>query len=253
MSVLIFDSGLGGLSIRREIQRLRPDLSIHQFADHAWLPYGAKSADEICSRLLALIPDMVKRLNASLLVVACNTASTHTLPQLRACLDIPVVGVVPAIKPAASISKSKEIIVLATERTIASPYLNELIQQYASNCQITRLGANALVEFAESKLSGNSVDTAELRKLLPSAIFSSPADTIVLACTHFPLLKQELQAILPQKFNFVDSGSAIARRVSDLTPIHAKLVPAEFFSTGTLNQATIQLLQAESFSRINTL
>ena len=232
---------------------LRPDLSIHQFADHAWLPYGAKSADEICSRLLTLIPDMVKRLKSSLLVVACNTASTHTLPQLRACLDIPVVGVVPAIKPAASISKSKEIIVLATERTIASPYLNELIQQYAPNCQITRIGANRLVELAESKLSGNSVDTAELRKLLPSAIFSSSADTIVLACTHFPLLKQELQAILPQKFNFVDSGNAIARRVSDLTPIYSTSEPAEFFSTGTLNQATIQLLKAESFTRINTL
>ncbi len=232
---------------------LRPDLSVHQFADHAWLPYGAKSANDICSRLLAIIPAMVKRVNASLLVVACNTASTHTLPQLRAALSIPVVGVVPAIKPAARISKSREIIVLATERTIASPYLDELIQQYASDCTITRIGANRLVEMAESKLSGGAVDTTELRKLLPSASIPPSADTIVLACTHFPLLKEELEAYFSQQLDFVDSGNAIARRVSDLTPIQEKVEPAEFFTTGTLNQATIALLKSELFTRITTL
>jgi glutamate racemase len=253
VSVLIFDSGLGGLSIRREIQQLRPDLSIHQFADHAWLPYGAKSADDICSRLLSLIPEMVERVNASLLVVACNTASTHTLPQLRASLDIPVVGVVPAIKPAASISSNKEIIILATERTIASPYLDKLIQQHAADCKITCIGANRLVELAESKLSGCAVDTTELRRLLPSAEIPPTADTLVLACTHFPLLKQELQAVFPEGITFVDSGSAIARRVSDLTPIQEHSEPTEFFSTGTLNRATIQLLQAELFASVTAL
>ncbi|RMA81066.1 glutamate racemase [Umboniibacter marinipuniceus] len=253
MSVLIFDSGLGGLSIRREIQLLRPDLSIHQFADHAWLPYGAKRAEDIRSRMLTLIPEMVDRVNASLLVVACNTASTHTLPQLRATLNIPVVGVVPAIKPAAIQSATKSIAVLATERTITSQYLDELIQSYAANCQVTRIGANQLVELAESKLSGNAVDTSELRKILPRSLFPSSVDTLVLACTHFPLLKTELLSVLPDHIELIDSGNAIARRVSTLASLQSHPQPAEFFTTGTLNQATVRLLQAESFARITAL
>src|SRR5690606_22891926 len=147
-----------------------------------------------------------------LAVVACNTASTVALPRLRSQFALPIVGVVPAIKPAARLSANRIIRLLATPGTVARPYTQKLIDQFAADCEVIRVGSSELVEQAERKLRGEPVDLDLLRRIM-APIIEGGADTVVLGCTHFPLLQQELQLAAGRPLQWVDSGAAIARRV----------------------------------------
>ena len=137
--ILVFDSGVGGLSVAREIQQRLPLNPLVYASDNAFFPYGTKGETELIARVDVVIGELLLRYPAEILVIACNTASTLTLPHLRSKLNVPIVGVVPAIKPAALMSKTGVIGLLATPATVARPYTHELIREYAANCRVISL------------------------------------------------------------------------------------------------------------------
>jgi len=218
--LMVFDSGVGGLSVLAPIRALLPTAPIVYVADSAGYPYGTKSEAEIAARVPALLGRLAERFDPELIVIACNTASTIALGAVRAALDVPIVGTVPAIKPAAAISKSRVIGVLGTDATVRQPYVDRLSQEFASDCTVIRYGSAELVEMAEAKLRGEATDPAAYAHVL-DGLFSQPGgdriDTIVLACTHFPLVEEELKAAAPAHVSFVDGKEGIARRTAYLT------------------------------------
>lgn len=222
-NVLVFDSGVGGLSIAEQIQTSLPSLQLTYVGDTGFFPYGLKDEQTLSDRITFLLSRLCKKLHPDLIVIACNTASTLVLDRLRAELNIPIVGVVPAIKPAAQVSKTKTIGLLATQATVSRQYTHDLVEQYAKDCQVIYIGSPRLVEIAELKLNGQKLDSdtiQELRQVMQPFLNDKMAgklDTIVLGCTHFPLIKAELQACIPEfTGNWVDSGKAIANRVAFL-------------------------------------
>ena len=217
--ILIFDSGVGGLSVLAAIRAVLPEPAVVYAADNAGFPYGTKSEDEIAARVPALLGRLVERVRPALVVIACNTASTIALPHVRAALDVAVVGTVPAIKPAAERSRTRVIGVLGTDATVRQPYVDRLAAQFAGDCTIVRHGSARLVELAEAKLAGEPIAIAAVARELAGLTGQAGAgqlDTVVLACTHFPLLADELAAASPWPLGFVDGGAGIARRVAHL-------------------------------------
>jgi len=224
-TVLIFDSGVGGLSIYQEIRQLLPDIHYIYAFDNQAFPYGEKTEAFIVERVLKIVTRVQQQHPLTLVVIACNTASTLSLPTLRKHFFFPIVGVVPAIKPAVQLTRNKRIGLLATRATIHCTYLQDLIECFAVDCQIERLWSSELVKLAEKKLHGGSVSVDALRKILtPWLNMDSPPDTVVLGCTHFPLLAEELAKILPYNTQMVDSGAAIAHRVVWLLSLQQKAV-----------------------------
>ena len=217
--ILFFDSGVGGLSVLEPTMRLLPNAPIVYGADSAGFPYGRRSEAEIASRVPALLGRLVERFHPRLAVIACNTASTIALDHVRSALDLPVVGTVPAIKPAAETSRSRVIGVLGTEATVRQPYVDDLAAKFAADCTIIRHGSPELVELAEAKLAGEEIGMDAVRAAA-RPMFDAPdgdrIDTVVLACTHFPLLGEELRAAFPN-VAYVDGGPGIARRIAYLT------------------------------------
>jgi glutamate racemase len=217
--ILFFDSGVGGLSVLAPTRKLLPQAPIVYAADSAGFPYGKRTEAEIASRVPALLGRLVERFRPRLAVIACNTASTIALDHVRSALDLPVVGTVPAIKPAAEISKSRVIGVLGTEATVRQPYVDDLAARFAADCVLVRHGSPELVELAEAKLAGEEVSIEDVRAGA-QPMFDAPhgdaIDTVVLACTHFPLLGEELRAAFPD-VTYVDGGAGIARRIAYLT------------------------------------
>jgi len=216
--VLVFDSGVGGLSIFADIASALPTVPLAFACDNAAFPYGTKTETELLERVDVVLHALIARIQPRLVVVACNTASTVALPRLRRRFSLPIVGVVPAIKPAALISHNKVIGLLATPATVARPYTDELIREFAGNCAVIKVGSRELVELAEAKLRGATIAPVTLAPLLAPffADRNHSADTIVLGCTHFPLLRAELAAATPVPVQWLDSGAAIARRVASL-------------------------------------
>lgn len=216
-SILVIDSGVGGLSVCQAILARRPDIHITYYADDAYFPYGLLAEDKLIERLHSIVQGMLAQYQPSLIVFACNTVSTLVLPEFRERYDVSFVGVVPAIKPAAKLSETKHIALLATPATISRSYTDELINDFAVDCDVTRIGSSDLVVQAERRLFGDEVCQANIKEALkPLGSKSKPSiDTLVLGCTHFPFLKADIQNILPS-VNLVDSGDAIARRVDDL-------------------------------------
>jgi glutamate racemase len=255
MALLIFDSGFGGLSIQQAMKQRYPELLIHQFADHAHLPYGTKSPSFISHRLTTVVPQLVQQLEIDAVVVACNTASTHALSELRQRVRQPVIGVVPAIKPAALLTHCNHIVVLATTATVNSTYTQQLIDDHASSIKVTLIAADGLVSFAEEKVASGHVDTTQLSKYVAELITGiSEFDTVVLACTHFPLLKDELSAQLPNHIRLIDSGDAVARRLSDVTPSQSsRVAPATFISSAPLSLATHDAIKRFGFDQVELL
>jgi len=218
--LLIFDSGVGGLSVVGPIRSKLPHAPIVYVADSAGFPYGIKSEAEIAVRVPALLGRLAERFDPELIVIACNTASTIALDHVRAALDLPVVGTVPAIKPAAERSKTRVIGVLGTEATVRQPYVDRLSEAHAADCRVIRHGSAELVELAEAKLRGEPQDEAGYRRSL-EGLLAQPGgeeiDVVVLACTHFPLVEEELAAAAPRPLVFVDGKEGIARRTTWLT------------------------------------
>ncbi|HEX9806121.1 MAG TPA: glutamate racemase [Alteraurantiacibacter sp.] len=218
--ILIFDSGVGGLSVLGEMRKLLPGAPVIYAADTAGLPYGTKSEAEIAARVAGLLGRMSERYRPRLACIACNTASTIALGMVREVLEIPIVGTVPAIKPAAEITKTGVIGLLGTGATIRQAYVDNLEAEFAADKLLLRHACPALVSAAETKLRGGTPDPA----IFADAIAGLQAmeggkriDTIVLACTHFPLVEEELALAAGRDVQFVDGNAGIARRIAFLT------------------------------------
>ena len=224
-TVLVFDSGVGGLSVYREIREKLPEAHYIYVFDNEAFPYGEKSQEFIIDRVVRIVSAVAEKHDLATIVIACNTASTVSLPALRAKFtEIPIVGVVPAIKPAAKLTCNGVVGLLATRATVKRPYTHELIERFATDCKVHSLGSAELVELAERKLHGEEVPLDELRKILtPWLKMKEPPDTVVLGCTHFPLLADELLSVLPDGTRIIDSGAAIARRTAWLVVNQAKI------------------------------
>jgi len=224
--VLVFDSGVGGLSVAACIHRHLPGLEIVYLADNAGFPYGDKSETVVIDRCCTLIARALELHPSDVIVVACNTASTVVLPHLRAMTEVPVVGVVPAIKPAASKSINRRMGLLATPATVRRPYLDRLVDEFAGDCRVVRIGHPGLVRWAEDLVSGVEVPLGELNEVM-KPFREADVDTVVLGCTHYPLLLESLKQSLPSVCFWVDSGEAIARRVAWLLDQVGQLELAE--------------------------
>ncbi|BFU60343.1 MULTISPECIES: glutamate racemase [Rodentibacter] len=215
-SILFFDSGVGGFSIYQEVRALFPDHHYLYCCDNEGFPYSEKSEQIIIERTLKICRHIHTKYPLDLIVIACNTASTVVLPTLRQYFSIPIVGTVPAIKPAAEISQTKHIGLLATKGTVKRGYIDKLIQQFAYDCNVERLGSTLLAEMAEKKLYGYPVNITELANELAPWQSMSDLDTLILGCTHFPLIRKEIQQCLPQVKFFMQPGRAIAQRIKHL-------------------------------------
>ena len=213
--VLVFDSGVGGLTVAREIAVQRPSLGMDYAADTGFFPYGDKSDDALRTRLPKVCAALYAACHPDVFVIACNTASTLALDEVRAVLPVPVVGTVPAIKPAASMSVSGTIGLLATPGTIRRAYTAQLIDRFAAGKRVILHGSIELVALAEAVARGEAVPDqpfADAQSALFAADGGDDIDTIVLACTHFPLVRDRLQRTAPRSVDYIDSGAAIARQ-----------------------------------------
>lgn len=216
--ILMFDSGLGGLTVYREVVTARPQADFIYVADDAAFPYGAIEENALVTRVVALMGGLIESHRPDLVVIPCNTASTIVLPDLRRKFSVPFVGTVPAIKPACAASVTRRVSVLGTEATVQREYTRALIRDYAGDCQVTLVGSKKLAGYAEDELAGVPVTDAALREEIAAAFVDDGkrTDTIVLACTHYPLLIERLRTLATWPVNFIDPAPAIARRVVDL-------------------------------------
>ncbi len=217
--ILVFDSGVGGLSMFREIVKLLPQARYAYLADDAGFPYGGLADRAIIARVNELISQAVERLAPDCVVIACNTASTLVLPFLRASHDVPFVGTVPAIKPAAALSRSKRIAVLATPGTVSRDYTRDLIARFAEGCEVDLVGSARLAGLAEDLLSGRQVPDAEILAEIAPCFRGEgrrATDVVVLACTHYPLLLERLTRLAPWPVQWLDPAPSIARRVAEV-------------------------------------
>lgn len=217
-TILVIDSGVGGLSVCQSILAQQTNLQIIYFADSAYFPYGLLPEETLRARLNVIVKSMLEQYRPKLVVLACNTVSTLVLPELRRMFDIPFVGVVPAIKPAANYTKTNRIGLLATPATVVRPYTEQLIQDHAAACEVIKVGTSELVLEAEKLLNGDQVDLDVLESVLAPFrlhVNQTAIDTVVLGCTHFPLLTEYLSECMPH-IKWVDSGDAIANRVTHL-------------------------------------
>ena len=230
-TLLVFDSGLGGMTVLREIVRARPGAAYAYVADDAFFPYGERSEADLIERVIALMEKLIATHCPDLVVIACNTASTLVLPYLRARFPVPFVGTVPAIKPACLVSISKLVSVLGTRATVAREYTHALIHEFGQGCDVNLVGSPQLAGLAERALNGEGpVDADILREVTPCFIEKAGrrTDAVVLACTHFPLLLERLTRLAPWPVAWADPAPAIARRVADLigtSPEPARPVP----------------------------
>jgi glutamate racemase len=218
--ILLFDSGVGGLSVLAELRKALPEAPVIYAADNAGLPYGSKTEAQIAARVAGLLGRMTERFRPRLVCIACNTASTIALGMVREVLEVPIVGTVPAIKPAAAMTKTGTIGLLGTEATIRQGYVDRLEAEFASGKRLLRAAAPELVEAAESRLRGEPVDSrviARAAERLRAQPGGEAIDTLVLACTHFPLLEADLAGVFGPEVAFVHGAPGIARRIASLT------------------------------------
>lgn len=250
-SILVFDSGIGGLSVLAEIKKSLP---LHQYIylfDNARLPYGELADQALIDGCVELIVKQVKQHKVAIVVIACNTASTLVLPALRAALTIPIVGVVPAIKPAALISRNQHIALLATPATVKRTYTDKLINQFATNCQVERLGSSELVLLAEQQAAGQEVAQQQYIDIL-RPLSDTDVDVVVLGCTHFPMIRKQIAACFNKQVLLLDSGQAIANRVCYLLANeHASQTKAEdiaYFTREDIDEGLAKTLSEYGFT-----
>jgi glutamate racemase len=251
MTILVFDSGIGGLGVVAQLRQLAPELPLTYLADNGFFPYGEKPDEILLQRILDLIGRAITALQPEALVVACNTASTIALPALRAAFSLPIIGCVPPIKPAAAASVTKTIGVLATAATVRRPYLTGLIENFAPGCNVLSLGTPSLAELAEQKFRGAVVDVAPAIAPLFAQPGGAAIDAIALGCTHYTFLLSEFSALYPE-ISWHDPALPVARQAQKLTA-HIAPAPAEaqtaYFAAETL-PAT--LLAPYGFSCVET-
>jgi len=254
--VLIFDSGVGGLTVFRDVASVRPDARFVYLADDAGFPYGNQPEDKLIARIVAVIGAAIAQHEPDLVVIACNTASTLALTELRARFDVPFVGTVPAVKPACARSATKRIAVLGTQATVSREYTHALIREFASGCDVILVGSPKLATIAELELSGMPAADADIAAEIAPCFVETDGrrtDTVVLACTHYPLLTARFRALAPWPVDWIDPAPAIARRVADLLrewKTAAQPAPPQiFFTSGRVPPAPLQAaLEGYGFS-----
>jgi len=218
-TIVVFDSGLGGLTVYREVVKLLAGARYVYVADDVCFPYSELDEAALIERVLAVMKGVKQRYDPDLVVVACNTASTVALPALRQRFEVPFVGTVPAVKPAAAASRSKLISVLGTEATVQREYTLGLIRDFAAGCDVTLVGSTRLASIAEADLRGEPVDDGEVQREIAACFVEKDGkrtDVVVLGCTHYPLLLDRLRRLAPWPVEWLDPAPAIARRVADL-------------------------------------
>jgi glutamate racemase len=217
-TIIVFDSGLGGLTVYREIVKARPAANYIYVADDAFFPYGHHGEEAIVSRVVPLVGELIAEHQPDVIVIACNTASTLVLPHLRATYSVPFVGTVPAIKPACAASKTRRVSVLGTRGTVKREYTQGLIRDFAAGCEVTLVGAAELASIAEAALRDEPVSDVEIAHEIAPCFLDGAArtDAIVLACTHYPLLLDRMVRLAPWPVDWIDPAPAIARRTADL-------------------------------------
>ena len=218
-TIVVFDSGLGGLTVFREFTAARPDAAYVYVADDAGFPYGNQPETMLIARIIDVVGQAIAEHKPDLVVVACNTASTLALAELRARFVVPFVGTVPAIKPACAQSTSKRISVLGTQATVSREYTRALIREFAAGCDVALIGSSHLASYAETELAGEPIADAAIKEEIAGCFVdagSRRTDTVVLACTHYPLLLERFKANAPWPVDWLDPAPAIARRVADL-------------------------------------
>lgn len=219
VKILIFDSGVGGLTVYREVAKARPDAAYLYLADDAGFPYGDQPETMLIARIIDVVGRAIADHKPDLVVVACNTASTLALAELRARFAAPFVGTVPAIKPACAQSKTKRISVLGTQATVSREYTRALIREFAAGCEVALVGSAHLASYAEAELAGKPVGDAAIKDEIAGCFAEADGrrtDTVVLACTHYPLLLERFETNAPWPVDWLDPAPAIARRVADL-------------------------------------
>ncbi|WP_440054310.1 glutamate racemase [Pseudoalteromonas sp. T1lg65] len=253
--ILVFDSGIGGTSVLSHIRQKLPNATYGYVMDNALLPYGLQPQEVIKARIRGLV-QWQKRCEPSVdvIVIACNTASTYALDEARKHTDIPVVGVVPAIKPAAASSKTKHITLLATPATSKNAYTKKLIEEFAADCKVTILHSTELVKLAEQLYWYGEVDTLALSDEIERLGIPKETDQLILGCTHFPLLSELISRCVDPKIRLIDSGEAIANRVSYLLNENMKAdkgsvpVSVDFYATEPVGSSIqqVKLITLES-------
>lgn len=245
-TVLVFDSGLGGLTVHAELVKKRPDARYIYVADDAAFPYGKLMPDVLITRVNGVMGKLIARFKPDIIVIACNTASTICLPSLRAQFTVPFVGTVPAVKPAAVLSKTRIISILGTPGTVSREYTHDLIIAHAADCRVSLVGAPNLARLAEAFLRGESIcDEAVLIEIAPCFREKDGlrTDAIALACTHYPLLLNIYKRIAPWEVTWVDPAPAIARRMISLLPFDPNQEPINgapgeaYFTAGNMKVA----------------
>ncbi len=208
----IFDSGMGGLSVAREIRKLLPNENLLYFADSAFCPYGTKEPAKIVARSQQICRFLLEH-QAKMLVVACNTASIAGLDLLRKTFsEVPIVGMEPAVKPAATLTRNGRVGVLATGVTLKGDRFSSLIKRFAQNIQVFRQPCPGLVELVENgEIAGSH--TEQLLKQYLQPLLEQQIDTLVLGCTHYPFLRAKIQEMVGDSIQLIDTGAAVAQQV----------------------------------------
>jgi glutamate racemase len=250
-TILVFDSGLGGITVYRAIAATRPEANFVYVADDAGFPYGALAEPALVTRVVGLMGELIATHKPDLAVIACNTASTLVLSALRQRFSLPFVGTVPAIKPACAASITRRVSVLGTEATVAREYTRALIRDFAQDCRVTLVGSRNLATYAEAEMDGAPVSDEALRAEIAPCFRDDGArtDTVVLACTHYPLLIERLRQLAPWPVDFIDPAPAIARRVADLlgraSSLSRRGTTSAVFTSGRAPVAALKLMRRE--------
>lgn len=254
MTVLVFDSGIGGLTVLREARVLMANRKFVYVADDAAFPYGDWEENALCERMVKLFGELIERWKPEICVIACNTASTIGIASLReAYPEQEFVGTVPAIKPAAERTSSGLVSVLATPGTVKRQYTRDLIEQYASTCHVTLVGSTKLAALSETYMRGGFTDEEAVKQeIMPCFVGDGirRTDIVVLACTHYPFLANRMRKMAPWPVDWIDTSEAIARRAADLLKTKSTSKVGDFqqgediahFTSGAQNAETIQLL-----------
>ncbi len=253
-TIAFFDSGIGGIPYLDNLRNIAPDLNYVYLADTENFPYGIKSGEEIRKIVLSAVSRLIEKTAPDIIVIACNTATVVTLPYLREKYNIPFVGVVPAVKPAASVSWNKRIGLLATNKTVSDNYTDNLISQYADGCEVFKYADPDIVSFVENRLLDAKNDEI-LAILKPAADFfiEKRVDHVVLGCTHFLFIDKYLETLFPDAIRTIDSRSGVSRQVLRIAEgltenKRSNLSVNDFYLTSELKGAIYYKRIAEKFS-----
>ena len=254
MAILVLDSGLGGLTVLREVRAILPTEQIIYVGDDDGFPYGSWPEDALVERLVDLFAHYLNTHTIELAIVACNTASTLIMPSLREAFDIPFVGTVPAIKPATERTVSGLVSVLATPGTVNRSYTQSLIEKFAGDVAVNLVGSNNLAQLAEHYMQHREIDTKLLQREIAPCFVEQNAkrtDIVVLGCTHYPFLVNEMRKLAPWPVDWIDPSEAVAQRALDVfesrtiiqSTTNGLLPDLAYLTSNESNSAAQRLLQ----------